>query len=286
MCYIPSEMGRSALLLSSVLLLAACDFGTLADLSTNDAEQGTDESGQQALAIWRNYDVAKSDDDVKTAIATVDQVVDRAGSKPVQVKILGLTQDDVRLVGLAADPAAAQGILLITELDCPLAQVEKLVIAKNQTTIYPGLYDKYERTYTSDVNAFLGGANTVSWTTAYTATALSRTYNANLHGGARYVKGANPLGGDVLLSRTVLDAPAIFTSGDDAAFNQDYQIELYYERVPGKTIHFYGLWREFKVGGLTSKDDLYVNVVLGNLVDADTRTSKVCRENNPQPTFQ
>jgi len=91
----------------------------------------------------------------------------------------------------------------------------------------------------------------------------------------------------VFLDRAYLQEPAVFTAGGgDSAFDQDYQIELYYERAPGRTLHFYALWRQFNISTLTSESDLYVNIVLGNLSDFDDRSSKVCKDNAPAPTFQ
>jgi hypothetical protein len=273
-------------LLGLVGALGACDFGTLDSLSQDVAQEGTDEVTQQARALWKFYEKG-SDATIKSAIDDIDGVIKRVGDLPIQVKIGDLTKEDLDLVGKTNDPAAPQGMLLVDDLDCTLDQVTKLAVAKNQTTLYPDLYDAYARTYVSVVQDFLTAKSaTVVWKTNYTASAVSRTYDAVLTGGVRLVQGANPHGGNVLLARTVLDAPANFTKGGDADFNQDYQVELYYEIEPKKVRHFYALWREFRISGLTAESDLYVNLVLGNLRDFDIRTSKLCRDNNPAPTFQ
>jgi hypothetical protein len=268
------------------VLLGACDFGTLDSLSEEAAQDGSPEITEQSRAIWKFYDKG-SDDTIKTAIEDVPGVIDRVGPLPIQVKIGDLTRADLDLVHGVGDPNAPQGMLLVADLDCTLDQVEKLVVAKNQTQLYPDLYDDYTRTYMTSVADYLSRKSpTVVWHTDYTASAVSRTYVAGLTGGARRVPNANPKGGDVILSRTVLNAPAKFIKGDDADFNQDYQIELYFQVDTNKTRHLYALWREFRIGGLTSESDLYVNLVLGNLKDFDVHTSKICRENNPQATFQ
>jgi hypothetical protein len=273
-------------LLASLAPLAACDFGTLDSLSQEAAQQGPEEVTLQARALWKFYEKG-SDGTVKSAIEDVDGVTTRVGSLPIQVKIGNLTADDLALVGKTNDPALAQGMLLVDDLDCSLDQVTKLAVAKNQTDLYPGLYDAYTRTYVTAVQDFLAGKSpTVVWKTNYTASAVSRTYDSVLTGSVRLVPGANPHGGPVLLARTVLDAPAVFTKGGDADFNQDYQVELFYELAPNKVRHFYALWREFRISGLTAESDLYVNLVLGNLRDFDIRTSKICRDSSPVATFQ
>jgi hypothetical protein len=267
-------------------LLAGCDFGTLADLNQDTAAQGGDEVTTQALALWRNFDASKATDaDVKKAIAGIEGVVQRAGV-PLQVRIGNLTKDDLALVGIDRDPSTAQGMLLIHEIDCSLDQISKLVVALDQTTLYPDLYDSYARAYTADINAFLAGGPTVTWTTHYQASVLSRTYQSVVLGAARRVGGAMPSGAPVFLDRAHLPMPAMFIKGDDSGFDQDYQLELYYERAPGKTLHFYALWRDFHIGTLTSESDLYVNIVLGNLADFDVRSSKLCHDGTPQPAFQ
>ena len=279
-------MWRPALLVCCAGALAACDLGTLDSFSEEQAAEGTEEATLQSRALWKFYEKG-SDDTVKRAIDDVQGVVARAGELPLQVKIGDLTNEDLALIGKTADPAAPQGMLLVDDLDCTLDQVERLVVAKNQTELYPDLYDAYTRTYVTNVQDLLMGKSpTVVWHTDYTASAVSRTYVAGLTGGARRVAGANPLGGDVILSRTILDKPATFIKGDDAAFDQDYQIELYYALAPRKVRHFYALWRQFRIGGLDAESDLYVNLVLGNLRDFDVRTGILCRNDTPPAKFE
>lgn len=287
-------MRRRARLLFSVLAtlglpagVGGCDFGTLDDISSDVAAQGTDETTKQALSLWRAFDPKATDADVKKSLLDIDGIVTRAGGIPVQVTIGDLEKSDLELIGFGAkDAAKPQGMLIITELDCTFDQIQALVVASNQPEIYPGTYEKYARTFQGDTNGFLGGAaSTLVWKTQYTATIQGNTYESLLTGGARRVPSAAPSGAPILLARTILDQPARFVSGGDVEFNQDYQMELYYPRG-NKILHFYAVWREFRLGGLNSESQLYINLVLGNLVDYDVRTSKVCRDKNPLPTFK
>jgi hypothetical protein len=285
---VPGLLGLLGSLLSTSLL--GCDFGTLDDLSQDETPEGSEEMTEQARGVWSVY--AKPDEVVKRAIADLGGVIERAeaasSERPLKLKLGPIQPEQLGTIGFEAkDGNAAQGMLVAPVLDCTLDQVEKLVVAKNQLELYPGLYDEYARSYTSSVPDFLGGRSpAVTWRTDYKASAIGNTYLANLTGGARRVRAAAPDGKDVLLSRTYLNEPAKFVTGDDAAFGQDYQIELYWERTPGKTTHFYGLWREFRIARLTAKEDLYIALVLGNLVDFDVRTGKICRENSVAPKFE
>mgnify|MGYP007019849034 CR=1 FL=1 len=267
------------------MLVCGCDFGTLDDLSQDEAATGSSETSAQAIALWTSYEA--SDDEIKKAVAGMEGVVAGAGPRPVQATIDDLTKEQLGIPTITRDPAAAQGMLVITELDCSLDQVEKILVAKNQPEIYPGTYDEYERTYTTSIQDFLANAaSSVGWKTKYTVSLLERRYTSTLTGGARRVAGAAPGGGTMLLARTFLDEPARFIAGEDAEFNQDYQIEAYWEIGPKRVIHFYAMWREFRVGTLSSSHNFYVNIVLGNLVDFDVRTSKVCRDGTPVPAFE
>lgn len=267
------------------MLVCGCDFGTLDDLSQDEAAAGSSETSAQAIALWRSYDA--SDDEIKKAVANIERVIAAAGPRPVQATIDDITKDQLGIPTITRDPANAQGMLVITELDCSLDQIEKILVAKNQPEIYPDSYDKYTRTYKTSIQDFLSGvSSSVAWKTEYTVSLLERTYEATLTGGAKRVAGAAPGGGVMLLGKTLLDEPARFIAGGDAAFNQDYQIEAYYEIAPARVIHFYAMWREFHVSSLTSSHNLYINIVLGSLIDFDVRTSKVCRDKAPAPVFE
>ena len=67
----------------------------------------------------------------------------------------------------------------------------------------------------------------------------------------------------------------------DWTFEQDYQIELFWERAPGELVHAYGIWREMNVGGLSAEDEGFVNVTLNNMVDWDEQTVALCAEGRP-----
>ncbi len=270
-----------------VVALAGCDFGTLDSLSTDVAGQGGSELSVLSRGLLSKYE-AGSDADYKALLRDVEGVMQRAidgNGGDSNLKLEPLRAADVADLGLPArDVSTAQGMIILTELPCTLAQVEKLAAAKNQPELFPKTYDNYLRTYTSSSeDYFTRKVKTLTWTTDLTATVLSRQYQSDLRGGARFVPGASPTGGDVVLSRTVLVKPARFLKGNDAQFNQDYQIEAFYERAAGRTVHVYALWREFIVGSISSADDLYISIILGNLKDFDVRVGKICKEGTPVP---
>ncbi len=281
----PTRAFVSLLLLA--LPLAACDFGTLDSLSTDVAGEGGSELTVLSRGLLSKYETG-SDADYKTLLKDVEGVMQRAiaaNDGDSNLTLTPLAASDTANLGLSPrDVTKAQGMIILTELPCTLDQVEKLTIAKNQPTLFPKTYDNYLRTYTSSSDDYFARkVKTITWTTDLTATVLSRQYQSDLRGGARFVAGASPSGGNVVLSRTVLVKPATFLKGNDAQFNQDYQIEAFYERSAGKTVHVYALWREFIVGSISSSDQLYISIILGNLKDFDVRAGKICKDGTPTP---
>lgn len=270
---------------AGALSLGACDFGTLDSLSSDEAANATDEMTTSLRGFFAKYDNG-TPDELKAAAAKLPGIVSRTGGIPLQGKVGPLTAEDLKSIGFETrNVGAIQGLLLLSEIECPIEKVEQLVVARNQTELYPKLYEKYARTFQSSAaDYFARKTPTMTWKTAYSAKVGAYAYDADLIGGSRFIPNAAPNGGPLLLARTYLTAPARFTSGgDSAAFNQDYQMEVYYETTPGRTAHVYGLWREYRAGSLTSDNDLYVSLVLGNLADFDKRTSIVCKNGSPVP---
>ncbi|HQY64128.1 MAG: hypothetical protein IPF92_26360 [Myxococcales bacterium] len=271
----------------AAITLTGCDFGTLDSLSTDVAGEGGSELSLLSRGLLSKYQ-AGSDAEYKTLVRDIEGVMQRAidgNGGDSNLKLEPLKPADIADLGLPPrDVTAAQGMIILTELPCTLSQVEKLTAAKNQPELFPKTYDNYLRTYTSSSeDYFARKVKTLTWTTDLTATVLSRQYQSDLRGSVRFVPGAGPTGGDLVLSRTVLVKPATFLKGSDAQFNQDYQIEAFYERAAGRTVHVYALWRQFLVGSISSADDLYISIILGNLKDFDVRVGKICREGTPLP---
>ena len=74
-------------------------------------------------------------------------------------------------------------------------------------------------------------------------------------GGVRFIPADEKAGtGPILLSRSWMKGPAQF-KGDDTSFDQDFQIETYYERAPGELWHAYGVWREVHLKTLNLSSD-------------------------------
>lgn len=190
-----------------------------------------------------------------------------------------LTSEELAGVGLSAnDPSTARGALLVNLFDCTLDKLEVILSAQDQKSQYEGVYERYDRTFTtSDPAAFNDGASDViTWdVSSRVALPLSDIYESSLKGGLRRVKGTAH--GDVLIARTYLTAPATFENPNSTGyFRQDYQMEIFWEQSPGRIFHAYGMWRDIRTYELTMEDNGFFSIVLDNMKKWDDNTQTLC----------
>jgi hypothetical protein len=205
--------------------------------------------------------------------------------KPGRGFISRLAPGELAVVGLegTVDPAKARGLYVTNVFPCTLEKFTAIVTALDQKAQYPEAYDTYERTYSSDASAFTGGsATTLTWDVTTTTKLVTAPYTSSLKGGVRRVvpaAGKTPFG-PLLIARTWLPAPAVFKNPDpNTSFEQDYQIEIFWERTPGELFHAYGMWRDLRLGlGFTTEDNGVANTILTGLLDWDKKTVELCKK--------
>lgn len=231
-------------------------------------------------AAWTGFD-AMEDDEAAALVDTLHALVggdtlaqdSRGALSPLVVEELaGLTPSPDQ------DPADAPGMLLVNPMACALDDLAAALIDVDQDALYPGVYTEYERVHDGDAEAFLAGqTDRLGWVSDMRLEILGAEYSEQVRGDIRRVSsGARPF----LWARTWLTGPAEFVDSD-WSFEQDYQIELFWERAPGELVHAYGIWREMNVGGLSAEDEGFVNVTLNNMVDWDEQTVALCAEGRP-----
>jgi hypothetical protein len=195
-----------------------------------------------------------------------------------------LSRDEAELVGVNRDPKSAQGLFLVNTFDCELSQLEEIVSYVHQDELYPDTYSSYEREFSSDRGDFLSGdSDTLTWSVHYEVDDLV-DYSSDIKGGLRRVPTLDdeqsPYG-DVLLARTYLPSPAKFDD-PDKSLDQDYQMEVYYERSGGEILHLYAIWRQADFGGtFTTDNEGFQRLMLNNLADWDDVTEERCAEGRP-----
>lgn len=230
--------------------------------------------------LWFQYETA---DDVELAVAVerLHGVLDPAALEGPQVgRLTDLTPEEQATVVIdpPQDPAAATGMYVLDVLPCTLDQAEALLTESDQGRRYADVYDAYARTYTSDLASFeAGDAPFVTWEATVSAAVLGNDYVAEVDAGLRRspAQAAAPFG-PILLSRAHLPRPASFED-PGAAFNQDHQLEVYYEQSPGSLVHGWFLWREIDAGwGLDTDNENIVALMLSKLAEWDNRTAEIC----------
>ncbi len=231
----------------------------------------------------QNYQ-SGSDEDLLAGMANAHAALNASQLEEVQDGFLtDLSREELNLLGMGeeVDPTVPTGMYLANVLPCTLSQVEELIIALNQDELYPGSYTSYHREYTSDEQQYRNReVFTLTWTVDIEGTQVGQPFTEKLVGGARYVPAMeieDVESGPLLLARTVMTEPAVF---DDEAyfFTQDYQFEVYWERAPGETVHFYPLWRHMGLGTADTDDESIVRLILNGLADWDEDTASLCQE--------
>lgn len=268
-------MRALSLLLASVFL--ACG---------PQAEPAPDDLDGNLRWFWAKSDGAKDAEVVEAALKlqTAGKADTLTADKPGRGFISRLSADDLTVVGKQdVDPAKARGFFITNVFPCTLDKLEPILSTLDQKAQYPEAYDAYTRTHTSDADAFLSrAAPTLSWDVTLTAKLVTAPYTSNLKGGLRRVTPAmgSASFGPVLLARTWLTAPATFKNPDPATgFEQDYQIEVFWERAPGEMFHAYAMWRDLRLGlGFTTEDNGLANTIMTGLIDWDKRTAELCKK--------
>ncbi|MBM4342257.1 MAG: hypothetical protein FJ100_02645 [Deltaproteobacteria bacterium] len=226
--------------------------------------------------LWRNYDGASDDQLANAVVQLHGTVTEVTADKPLKVLISRLSSTDVALVGSKLDASKAVGMLAVTETACSLAQIANIHTHADQAGLHPKSYRAYKRTFVQDRAAFLAKkAGRLDWDTELTSDYASE----NLRGSARWVpdlgKAKSPFGA-ALVSRTFLKEPATEVDGNGVKWPQDYQVEAYYERSPGRAVHLFALWRQADFG-ISTESSALQNLMLSGFVDWDKEVEAACK---------
>jgi len=254
---------------------------SLTSCSVAPAPAGFEESSRWLFANGQESPVELVADAVLKVDAEIGELVLERGELKAAVETK-LTLEDIAPVNLPDnDPSKAHGMVYVSKIGCTLDAFEAVQVATNQDEIHGG-YDAYARVYDSDSAAYFARTTPfLTWNTDYTLTVpvFGYQYKAAIRGGVRRLTpgGEFPFG-SVVVGRAWLKRPAEYLTGaDDSAFNQDYQLDLFYERAPGVTIHAFVVWRDMHYGDTGSDSDVFQTLVLNGSADADDRIEARCK---------
>lgn len=268
-------------------LAFGCTFSSLDEFSIDNVDAAEGELNTASRLLWSRYDQADEEQlgELVGKLHLIVEAARKSGDMPLQRRIERLAPDEIAAIGLKdrVDPGKAVGMMIASDVSCSLAQVERLTIARNQPELYPDVYVAYDRTYAGSEPDYLGRkVDRLKWSTVLTAD-LQGEYTSKLEGTIRYVPNVGPGGKPVLIVRSFFPEPALCKAPENR-WDQDYQVELYYERSPGSLVHVYALWRDLKLGNLTLETQIATSIQLSGLIDWDVRTSKLCRDGRGGPS--
>jgi len=236
--------------------------------------------------LWEQFEVG-DDAQIHEAVVNLHAAVDGATLEDAwDGSLTPLTTEHAALVGVEdRNPAEAPGFVLVHPIACDLDHLDTILAYPDQDELYTGVYDAYERTWTSNRRAYLDGeVDVLTWDLEYQASVLGSTYTGTAKGMLRRVQAiddeVSPFG-TVLLARAHMPEPVVFERGNKS-MDQDYQLEIYYERVEDDIVHTYGMWRQADFGnGFTSENEVVQRLLLNGLEDWDHTTNDLCEDGVP-----
>lgn len=187
-----------------------------------------------------------------------------------------ITAEEAALVELEwdADVSETTGFYVVAGIGCTPAQMEEVLTSLKQDEIYSS-YTAYERTYTTDSDAFFAGdTDILYWETTYSVdTVIAGQYTMSIIGGVQRIEGY--FDDPIYVTRTFAPNPAT-TSSEELHFEQDYQIEVFFPR-DGGYVHTYGMWRQFGISADGNQDDpLIHDIILNAMEDYFENTTEYC----------
>lgn len=226
--------------------------------------------------LYRNYETASDERLAEAVVALAGSVTAVSADNPFKGLIGSLKSGDNLVVGrTGVDPTQTVGMMVVTELNCKLAQVEKIHSAAEQNTLHASAYTAYKRTFRQSRDDYLARKFTkLDWDTELTSDYASEKLDGSMRFVADLGKDKSPYGA-ALVSRTWLkeDAVAVASATE---WQQDYQVEAYFERTPGKVVHLFAVWRQAQFMGLSNESATLQNLQFGGFVDWDKEVEKAC----------
>ncbi len=255
---------------------------TAALLGCKSVEPAPEDIDSLAHYFWDHYD-DDEDASLSAGVVSLHAALDADSLSAVsQGSITGLSSEQLALVGKGDEDATqAYGVYISNLIHCSLEDTEWLTYTADQDELHEGTYTSYAREYTSDLDAYLAREESVlTWLTTYEVEGFGANYTAQLDGWLRYVPQVDdettPYG-PMLFARGALKDAAYFNDSDERGIFQDYQLEVYYERAPGETVHLYAIWREMVyLGDADFSSETVQGFVLDGLVGWDDDADAWC----------
>lgn len=238
--------------------------------------------------LWDGWE-AGDDEGLAQAVSNLDaelqRLEDEGSDLPYDGTQSRLAADQVEglhFTGEPPDPSLGGPFFVAMPIGCTLDEAARVASATNQDELHPGSYERYERTWTNDGEAFFNGEEAfLRWDVELDATygfPVNYSFTERLKGGLRRVPGG-PGGDDVLLGRTHLIEPAT-DEDDNKSFDQDYQLDVYFARPSDdglSMVHVWAVWRVIDLGASGNQDSrLVIGTTISNAIGWDEEVTGIC----------
>ena len=250
-------------------------------LSCKAVEPAPEDLDALALYFWRNFQEEETTN-LQAGIESLHTVMNvDALTELIDGSISSLSQEDLDNLGREnQDAGSLSGVFFINKVQCSVAGIEPNVYNLAQDELHPDTYDDYNRSYSSDVDAYIAREEEfLSWDTTYDISGFGYDYTAFLESTLRFVpKEDDQDFADMIISRTILKEPAYFDEDStDRGLFQDFQMEVYYQLDSGASLHLYTIWREMTLFGETTfASESAQRLVLDGLSDWDNDIEEHC----------
>jgi hypothetical protein len=174
------------------------------------------------------------------------------------------------------DPSLCAGVFVVSQLSCDLDSAAAISLEPNQTEVFEGNYQSYDRTWDSDPDCYVDGScDGVDWTSI-----IEDNFVGNL-GEMFYtmvVKMRRSRDEDgvpsALLIRSVMPDVAEEDVGF-GGFEQSYHLEAYVPNGAG-LIHLYGMWSYGWAFESEHDDKMWFDQYLAGLEDFEVQLEDLC----------
>ncbi len=262
--------------------LSAALLALLAGSGCQELDPAPDDLDGLFHYLWTHFDAGLDEELAEAGVHLHAAIDGDALDEPVEGTISDLTREDLDAVAMPADTDAGRpvGLYLLSPLACALADVEAIVTDADQAGLYPDDYDAFARSFEGDPGAFLArDEDRLAWVDEIHDGLMAEHYVMASHGGVRRVPeldaGRSPHG-PLLVQRAWLPEPAAWEGDSDYYWDQDYQLDVYWEPAAGTTLHVVGLWRSVGMGATTSDHELMQTMILAAQRSFDERTAELC----------
>ena len=162
--------------------------------------------------LWQHFDDDDSEN-LAAGILNLHQTIDANNLSEIQKgSISALTQPEINLVNKEnQDASLLNGVYFANIIPCSVEFAEQSIYATNQDELHPGDYVRYDRSYTSDFEAYTAREEfLLTWETNYEVDGLGYSYEAWLDSAMRYIPSVEDIEdptidlGAAFLSRGVL----------------------------------------------------------------------------------